>query len=841
MAKEKPIVEKTAGIHDLLIEEEMKASYLSYAMSVIVSRALPDVRDGLKPSQRRILLAMNDLHLGPRSKHRKCAKIAGDTSGNYHPHGEQIIYPTLVRMAQDFNIRYPLVDGQGNFGSIDGDPPAAMRYTEARMRSAAMELLTDLDKNTVDMTRNYDDTLDEPTILPGKFPNLLANGASGIAVGYATSIPPHNLNEIADAIVKVINEPDCPVDDLVKIVKGPDFPTGAMICGRDGIIQGYRTGRGHITVRARAHTETKANGRVQLVVTEIPYQTNKTTIIEKIAECVKTGRISGISDIRDESDRDGMRLVIEIARGEDERVVLNNLYKHTQLQETFSINMLVLVDMRPRVLNLKEMIVEYIRHRRDVIRRRTQFLLDKALARAHILEGLLIAIDHLDEVIELIRNAPDTETARDRLIERFELTEKQADAILAMRLSQLTGLERDKVRSEYEELLEEISGYRAILADEGLLDDIIREDVYEMKERYGDERRTEIVGSVKDIDVADLIAEETVAVVATNAGYIKRMPVTAWRKQGRGGKGITASGKRDGDFVEHLFIASTHDYLLFFTDRGRCYWLKVYDIPEMGRASRGRAIVNVLSMQRGEAVAAMIAVRQFDDRFVVMATRRGTVKKTALSAYSHPRRDGIQAIQLDAGDELIGVMLTSGSDEIILATRGGYAIRFSEEDVRSMGRVTRGVRGISLRKNDHVVGMVVARPGGMLLTVCENGFGKRTSYDVYRKQSRGGKGIINIKTSKRNGPVVAIVDVKDEDSIMLVTLGGMMLRCAVGNIRPIGRATQGVRLISLKPTDKVVGVARVFDTNGRANSPGEPVEPAKAGEPHADEPDADGE
>jgi len=815
MAKnEKPISKKVGGIRDLLIEEEMKKSYLQYAMSVIVSRALPDARDGLKPSQRRILLAMHDLHLGPRSKHRKCAKIAGDTSGNYHPHGEQVIYPTLVRMAQSFSIRYALVNGQGNFGSIDGDPPAAMRYTEARMQAPAMEMLTDIEKNTVDMTRNYDDTLDEPTILPGKFPNLLVNGSSGIAVGYATSIPPNNLREICDAIVKVIDEPDCAVDDLIKIVKGPDFPTGATICGRDGIINGYRTGRGHITVRARAHTETKANGRVQLVITEIPYQTNKTNIIEKIVSGVKGGRITGISDIRDESDRDGMRLVIEIARGEDEHVVLNNLYKHTQLQDTFSIIMLVLVDMRPRVLNLKEMCSQYIIHRREVIRRRTQFMLDKALARAHILEGLLVAIDHLDEVIKLIRGSEDTDIAREGLMSNFGLSQKQADAILAMRLAQLTGLEREKLRNEYDALLEEIEGYRKILADDRLVDDIIREDIFEIKEKYGDERRTEIVGSVKDIDLADLIAEETVAVVATNAGYIKRMPVTAWRKQGRGGKGITAARKREDDFVEHLFIASTHDYLLFFTDRGRCHWMKVYNIPEMGRASRGRALVNLLQMEKGESVAQMIAVRDFDDRYVAMATRKGIIKKTALVAYSRPRRDGIQAIKLDKDDELIGVSLTSGNDEIILATRAGFAIRFNEKGARPLGRVSRGVKGISLRKGDQVVGMIVARSGGTLLTVCENGFGKRTAYDSYRMQSRGGKGIINIKTSDRNGPVVGIVDVKDDEQIMMVTLGGMMLRCAVANIRAIGRATQGVNLITLNKMDKVVGIAPVFDGTG---------------------------
>jgi len=814
MAKQAKPIQKTAGVRELVIEEEMKDSYLSYAMSVIVARALPDVRDGLKPSQRRVLLAMNDLRLGPRSKHRKCAKIAGDTSGNYHPHGESVVYPTLVRMAQDFSCRYPLVDGQGNFGSIDGDPPAAMRYTEARMTSVAMESLDDLGMQTVDMARNYDDTLDEPTILPGKFPILLANGASGIAVGMATSMPPHNVGEICDAIVYVLDHPDCEIRELLKIVKGPDFPTGGLICGRAGVAQAYETGRGNATIRARAHTEQLSSGRSRIVVTEIPYQTNKTTIIEKIAAGVKSGAISGVSDIRDESDRDGMRLIVELGRGEDESVVLNNLYKHTQLQVTFSIIMLALVDMRPKILNIKALVVEYIRHRREVIRRRTQFLLEKALARAHILEGLLIALQHLDDIIALIKKAADVPTARAQLMKRYKLSERQADAILAMRLSQLTNLEQEKVREEYARLREEIEGYRAILADPRLVDDIIREDIFEIKEKYGDARRSEIVGAIDDIDVADLIAEETVAVVGSHAGYIKRMPVTTWRKQGRGGKGMTAAGTREGDFVQRLFIASTHDYLLFFTTKGRCYWQKVYDVPEMGRASRGRAIVNLIQLGKDEDVAGMMSVREFDDRFILMATRKGVVKKTSLGAYSRPRRDGIQAILIDEDDELIEAVLTTGSDQVFLGTRDGFAIRFREEDVRPMGRVTRGVRGIALRKGDSVVGMTVPGKGGTLLTVCANGHGKRTSYEDYRTQARGGKGIINIRTTKRNGPVVGLANVRDDDSVMLVTSGGMMVRMPIRTLRAIGRATQGVRMITLKAGDKVVAMARVFDEDG---------------------------
>ncbi|HHT9112137.1 MAG TPA: DNA gyrase subunit A [Candidatus Wunengus sp. YC65] len=803
------MVERRENIKELFIEEEMKDSYLSYAMSVIMSRALPDVRDGLKPSQRRILVAMNDLGLGPRTKFRKCAKIAGDTTGNYHPHGEQVVYPTLVRMAQDFNYRYPLIQGQGNFGSIDGDPPAAMRYTEARMTEATMTIMEDLERETVDYVPNYDDTRTEPSVLPSKFPNLLCNGCSGIAVGMATSIPPHNVNEICDGITLVIDNPDVTIDDLMKVIKGPDFPTGALICGTEGIKEGYRTGRGTITVRARAHVETSNSGKKSIVVTEIPYQLNRDNILERIAELVRGEQLKGISDIRNESDREGSRLVIDLKKGEDEEVVLNQLYKHTKLQDSFSIITIALVNNRPETLNLKQMLVYYIEHRKVIILRRTKYLLEKAQARAHILEGLRIALQHIDKIIKLIRNSDSVETARQGLISQFSLSEIQANAILDMKLQRLTGLEQGKIEEEYKKICAEIKEYQAILASDKLVLNIIKKDIVEIKERFGDKRRTEIVAAATEFNIEDLIAEENVAVIITHEGYIKRLPLTAYRKQHRGGKGVTGADMKEGDFIEHLFVASTHDYILFFTDQGRVYWLKVYDIPQMGRTSKGRALINLLEFKEGENVSSLIPARDFDERQLVMATSHGIIKKTVLSAYGNPKKGGIIAINLDDGDKLIGVKLTNGKQDIILGTEQGKAMRFSEENVRTMGRVTHGVKGIKLKENDKVRDMVIVDENSSLLTVCENGFGKRTDFSEYPAHHRGGQGVINIKTTERNGKVVALIDVRDTDELIMITAKGMVIRTPINTIRAIGRNTQGVKLFAVEEGDKLVSVARV--------------------------------
>ncbi|HAU36097.1 MAG TPA: DNA gyrase subunit A, partial [Phycisphaerales bacterium] len=805
---------------------------------------------------------MNDLNLGPRSKHRKCAKIAGDTSGNYHPHGEGVVYPTLVRMGQDWNLRYTLVDPQGNFGSIDGDPPAAMRYTEARMTAPTVEMMDDLNLDTVDMQPNYDDTRTEPTVLPARFPNLLVNGSQGIAVGMATSIPPHNLREVCDALVMLIDNPETTIQELMKVVKGPDFPTGGLICGRKGIVEGYRTGRGRVTVRARMHTEQLRGGKSQIVVTEIPYQVLKTTIIERVAEVVKAGKIPDVADVQDHSDRTGMRIVIELKKGAEPQVVVNQLYQYTSLQSTFSIINIALVNKAPRTLALREMLVEFLEHRKEVIRRRTIFLLRRARQRAHVLEGLILAVADIDRIIEIIKKSPDVPAARQRLMAhplrlteaatvrkllpaRFVelasgsdqfLTGVQADAILSMQLQRLTGLEIEKLAGDYSRLVEEIEGHEAILNDERLLLDVIREDIYEIKEKYGDERRTEIVGDVGDFEMEDLIADEDVVVTFTHEGYIKRTPVTTYRRQGRGGQGIIGSDAKEGDFVEEIFIASTHDYLLVFLNNGRLHWLKVYDIPSMVRTSRGRAVVNLLEMKGDEKVVAVVAVRDFDDRFLVTATRDGQIKKTELAAYSNPRKGGIQATGINEGDVVIGVALTRGHDEIVLATNDGQAIRFKEEDVRAMGRTAAGVRGIHLREGDFVVDMAVVDPMSTLLTVCENGYGKRTDFDEYRIQGRGGYGIINIKTSARNGKVVAMKSVRDADELMLITLNGMIVRTGVNELRSIGRATQGVRVIALKPGDKLVAVARVATED---NSQGTLPLDAPAGETQGELPLAD--
>ncbi len=825
------------NIQELHIEEELKDSYLTYAMSVIVSRALPRVEDGLKPSQRRILVAMNDLGLSSRGRFRKCAKIAGDTSGNYHPHGESVVYPTLVRMAQSFNMRYPLVDGQGNFGSIDGDPAAAMRYTEARLTRITEAMLDDLKLDTVDFTPNYDETTTEPEILPAKFPNLICNGSQGIAVGMATSIPPHNLVEVCNAIKHLIDHPDCTVRDLMKFIKGPDFPTGGIICGTKGIVQAYETGRGNITLRARLHTEEGRGGKQSIVVTEIPYGLLKTRIIDRIAECVKENLIPGIADLRDESDREGMRLVIETKRGEDTNVVINQLFEFTPLQSNVSIINIALVNNRPRTLTLKEMLYYYVEHRKTVIRRRTNFLLAQARRREHVLIGLLYAVANIDEIIELIKKSPDVPTAKERLMakkwpfafqnltgkksdpknklllevlaEPLHYTSGQADAILGMQLQRLTGLEIEKLRDEWATVREEIEGYEAILRDERLVLDIIVTDLDEMSEKFGDARRSDLTNEVGDFDIEDLIAEENVVVTISHGGYIKRTPVTSYRRQGRGGQGVIGSDTKDNDFIEYLFVASTHDYILFFSNMGRCYWLKVYDIPQLSRQSRGRALINVLEMRKDETVAGMIPVREFDDRHLMMATAGGTVKKTPLEAYSRPKRGGIIAINLEEGDQLIACELTHGNDEIVVGTRDGLAIRFHEKECRPMGRATQGVRGIKLRKGDRVVGMTVVNDSASLLTVCEQGYGKRTAFSEYRLQGRGGQGIINIRASDRNGKVIAMMTVRDQDDLVMTTSHGMIQRIAVKDLRIIGRATQGVRIIRLKEGDKLQAVARV--------------------------------
>ncbi len=826
--------EKTERIEDIRILEEMKNSYMNYAMSVIVSRALPDVRDGLKPSQRRILVAMNDLNLGPRSKHRKCAKIVGDTSGNYHPHGDQATYGTLVRMGQEWNMRHTLVDPQGNFGSIDNDPPAAMRYTEARMTGEATEMLEDLNRDTVDFVANYDETRTEPVVLPSRFPNLLVNGSTGIAVGMATNLPPHNLGEICDALLLVIQDPNCGFKDIMKVLPGPDFPTGGIICGRKGIRDAYTTGKGHLTVRGKVDIEETKKGRTHIIVTEIPYMTVKTSIVEKIAELVENDSLPEVSDVRDESDRNGLRIVVELKKDADANIVLNKLYKYTPLQSTFAVSNVALVNNRPETLNIRDMMEHFIGHRKVVIRRRTRFLLIRARNRAHILEGLILAISDIDEIIELIKKSPDVATAKLNLMnkplklvetatlqkllpaefmgrasgEDQFLTGPQADAILIMQLQRLTGLEIERLGKEYSALVEEIKGYEAILADEKLVLDIITEDLYELKEKYANKRRTEISEEMEEMDIEDLIADEEVLVTLSHGGYVKRMPVDTYRKQGRGGRGIIGSDTREGDFIESLFTASTHDYLMVFTNRGKCYWLKVYNVPQLARQSKGRSIANLLNMG-DQKIASIINVNKFDERNLVMATRNGIIKKSALSLYSNPRPSGIIAVKLDPNDDLIGVALTSGKNHIILGTKDGMAIRFDEEQARPMGRSARGVKGIGLRKGDYVVDMVVAEEGASLLTVCEKGFGKRTELDDYRSQNRGGIGLINIKTSERNGNVVAIKTVRNEDDIMLITAKGIIIRTGLDELREIGRNTQGVRLIKLDDDDKVVAVERV--------------------------------
>jgi DNA gyrase subunit A len=792
------------------VEDEMKSSYIDYSMSVIVSRALPDARDGLKPSQRRILVAMNDLHLSPSAQYRKCAKIAGDTSGNYHPHGEQVIYPTLVRMAQDFNMRYPLVQGQGNFGSIDGDPPAAMRYTEARMAGPAMEMLSDLDKDTVNFVPNYDETREMPTVLPGKFPNLVCNGSSGIAVGMATNIPPHNLSEVADGIAAIIENPKISDEELIGIIKGPDFPTGGIIYGRQGIRDAYLTGRGLLTVRASVFLETTKQGKERIIITEIPYQVNKAGLIERIADMVRDGKIEGISDLRDESDRDGTRILVELKRDAQSNIVLNQLYKHTPMQTTFGVIMLALVGLEPKVLKIKGLLEEYIKFRHEVILRRTQFDLDAAERRAHILEGFKIALKNIDAVIALIKKSPTVEAARDALRREFKLSEIQANAILDMRLQRLTGLERKKIDQEYLEVIKKIENLKAILASKARQMGIIKQEVLEVKDKYGDGRRTEIVDAVADLEIEDLIAEEDMVIAITHGGYIKRMPVTLYRKQRRGGRGVVGMGTKEEDFVEHLFIASTHDYILFFTSTGRCHWKKVHELPEGGRYSKGKSVANLLALKSEGRVTAFVTTKDFPpDTYLVMATRNGVIKKTELAAFSHPRRGGIIAINLDEGDMLIDARLTDGTNDVILAKSGGKAIRFHEKDVRSMGRAARGVRGVTLEDDDVVVGMVVVKREGTLLVVSENGYGKRSPISDYRITRRGGKGILTMRCTAKTGRLVSIKEVVDDDELMIMSHHGVVIRVPIKGVSVIGRATQGVRLKVLEQGDKVVDVARV--------------------------------
>ncbi|MCH8052739.1 MAG: DNA gyrase subunit A [Planctomycetes bacterium] len=845
-------------IIDHPIVEEMEESYLTYSMSVIMARALPDVRDGLKPSQRRILVAMNDLNLGPRSAHRKCAKIAGDTSGNYHPHGEQVIYPTLVRMAQYWNMRHPMVDGQGNFGSIDGDPPAAMRYTEARLAAPAVEMLDDLKLETVDFQPNYDETRSEPTVLPAKFPNLLINGSSGIAVGMATNMAPHNLGEIVDAIVLVIDNPEATVADLMKAVPGPDFPTGGTICGRRGIVDAYVTGRGALTLRGKIDVEERKGGKQRLVISEIPYQVLRSTIVEKIADNIKSGRIKDAIDVNDASDRNHpIRIEVDLRKDANADVVINQIYQYTPLQSNFHIANVALVGRQPKTLSLKQLIDEYLLHRKEVIRRRTAFLMRKAAQKAHVLEGLILALSDIDAIIDLIKKSADPKAARVALMARplrlaeqstlrellpedfvrkvsaadQNLTQVQADAILSMQLQKLTGLEVEKLARDYSALIEEVRGYEAILKDERLIFDIIREDLYEMKEKHGNPRRTIIAEAIGDFSMEELIPDEQTIVTVSHEGYIKRVDADTYRTQGRGGRGVKGGDTREGDYIEYLFTASTHDYLLVFTNRGRVYWQKVYDVPAMARTARGRAIANLVQFQPNESLRAILPVRAFEENFAFFATSKGVVKKTPLAAFRNPRSNGIIAISLDPDAELINVEQTDGEAQIVLGSRDGMAIRFNETNVRAMGRTAKGVRGMGLRGNDRVVDMAIAAPGSSLLTVCENGYGKRTDIEEYRLIRRGGKGVINIKTTERNGKVVALKAVRDSDELMMITAKGIMLRTKLDAVREIGRATQGVRLIKLDEGDKLVAVTRVAqeEANGAENGTKKDAEPENSG------------
>ena len=818
--------QKESRILAVKIQDELKSSYLEYAMSSIMARALPDVRDGLKPSQRRILVAMNDLNLAPNRGFRKCAKIAGDTSGNYHPHGEAIVYPTMVHMAQNFRMRYPLVDGQGNFGSIDGYPPAAMRYTEARLGWPATELLADLEKDTVDFRNNYDETRIEPEILPARFPNLLCNGSVGIAVGMATKIPPHNISEVADALVALIDNPEISNGELMEYIKAPDFPTGGVIYGMAGVHRAYLTGRGLIYLRARVDVETLKNDVDCLVITEIPFLVDKSSLLEKIADLVRDKTVEGISNIRDESGRRGLRIVVELKRGAHAEVVLNQLYTHSMLQTTFGVMLLALVEGRPKILTLKEMLQFYLNHRHEVVLRRTRFELEKAQARAHILAGLRIALGQIDEIIRIIRSAASPKEAKKELMKAMfevdedegaphetQLSELQCQAILSLPLQRLTALERDKIESEYRELVLYIDCLNSILNSRQEQVKIFKEEIEDIKERFGDERRTEVVYSAEEFDLEDLIQEEEMVVTISRSGYIKRMSPSSYRVQGRGGRGVTGMKTKENDFVEHLFVASTHSYILFLASSGRCHWLKVYRIPEGERMARGRPAVNLLQLGRDEKVAAVVPVEDFSEsKFLFTATRKGIVKKTILSAYKNIRRDGIQALKIQADDALIGAALTDGAHDIVLATHRGMSVRFAESEVRPMGRSSTGVKGVTLSRDDKVVDMVVIKKKTSLLTICEQGYGKRTDTAEYSAIHRGGKGVIDIKTTERNGGVVACLEVSEEDEVMIVTANGVMIRVPVTDISEIGRNTQGVRVINLDEGDQVIGMTRTVQS-----------------------------
>ena len=797
------------------IEDEIKKSYLDYAMSVIIGRALPDVRDGLKPVHRRVLYAMLELKNEWNKPYKKSARVVGDVIGKYHPHGDAAVYDALVRLAQDFSMRYPLVDGQGNFGSVDGDSAAAMRYTEVRMAKLVHEFMEDLDKETVDFEVNYDSTLEEPTVLPTKVPDLLINGSSGIAVGMATNIPPHNLGEVIDAILAVIENPEVELEDLMKLVPGPDFPTAGFIYGSKGIRDAYATGRGSIKVRARAIIETHPRKNLtQIVITEIPFQVNKTRLIEKIVELIKEKKISGIVDIRDESDREGMRIVLVLKRDANAHVILNQLYKYTQMQIAFGVILLAIVNRRPEVLTLRKILEHFISHRKEIIFRRTRFELKQAEERAHILEGLKVALDYLDEVIALIRSSSSVQEARAGLMERFGLSERQATAILEMRLQRLTGMEREKIEQEYNELLKQIEYFKSVLSSEQLVLQIAADELREIRKNFSDERRTEIIPDSEELDIEDLIAEEDMIVTISHRGYIKRNALSIYRAQRRGGRGKTGMETVSEDFVEHLFIGSTHDTFLFFTNMGRAYWLKVHEIPQAGRVAKGKALVNLLALQPGESLATILNVGSFeDDRYIIIATRRGLVKKTPLSAYAHRRANGIIAIQIDESDELIAARITDGSQHILLASKKGKCVRFREKDARSMGRVAKGVIGMRLDEGDHVVALQVLDEHGSetILTVTENGYGKRTANESYRIQGRGGKGIIDIRTTARNGDVIGMSMVNDNDDIMLITNRGIAIRFEVREISIIGRATQGVRLKTVELGEKVVGMAKLAE------------------------------
>ncbi len=795
------------------LEEEMRDSYIDYSMSVIVSRALPDVRDGLKPVHRRILYAMHELSLGHTRPFKKSARLVGEVMGKYHPHGDSAIYDSIVRMAQDFSLRAPLVNGQGNFGSVDGDPAAAMRYTELKMTKIAEELLRDIDKNTVTFSPNFDDSLKEPTVLPSSFPNLLVNGASGIAVGMATNIPPHNTGEVIDSLLALIDNPVISIADLMEHVKAPDFPTGGIIYGREGAKEAYHTGRGKVIVRARANIETAPNGRESIIVTEIPYQVNKSTLIQKIAELVKDKKVEGISDIRDESDRDGMRIFIELKRDTYPEVILNQLYKHTQMQTTFGVIMLALVNGIPKVLNLKEMLGHFIEHRHHVVTRRTQYELDDAEKKAHILEGLKIAVDNIDEVVATIKKSKNPEEAKHNLIKLFKLSEIQAKSILEMRLQRLTGLERQKIEDEYREIIKLIEKLSSILQSKSLRMEIIKGELLENKAAYADDRRTEVINDYTEFTLEDMIAEEDMVITISHQGFIKRFPVSGYRRQHRGGRGATGASTKEEDFIEHLFIASTHHYILFFTEKGKCYWLKVHEIPQGGKAAKGRAIVNLLEKDKDEKICAFVNVKEFsEDQYIIMATKKGIVKKTSLKAYSHPRRGGIIAISIRDDDDLISAQLTEGVQDVVLGTHNGQAIRFNEKDVRAMGRNASGVIGIKLRTGDFVVGMVILKRDATLLVVTDKGYGKRTFTRDYRITKRGGVGIITIKTTDRIGQMVTIQEVVDDDDLMIITTQGVVIRLKLQGVSIIGRNTQGVRLIRLDDGDFIADVSRVAKT-----------------------------